>query len=1354
METTTTSPPSSETRRVRPRIEMPLWILAALLIATFVGGFQSQRRAESAAEQRFQALAQTAKASLNREIRHTRGQLESVAALVTAAPELDAVVWRNLFDTRAANQADLQGLARVDYLSDVAPAVQTTALGSVKPGSSKLRHTYNFSAVAPPPELQLDSIPAIARAIAAATRTRELAVSAPVQFSAGNIATQKNIVAFAYPILVSTGRAAAADKKPAVIGTLIGLVQIEDLLADITKVNGDRFQLDLEPAGANADAARSAGGSGARRAAYAAALPQDAPLGGWQLQVRSTQILEDELRDVTPKVIVIVGCIGSILLAGLIWLLTHLRRQAESMSENITARLRDQMKLNEDIIEFNPSPIYRKDAEGRFVAVNRAWELVSGRRREDVLGKTNREFQRPDIAEQNDAADARLYESAEGFEASESVITNAEGRRFETVIAKQVIRRADGTVDGLIGTITDLSPIKRLEREVALQREQLDLVISASQQGIWDIDLNADGNAYFSTAFRDILGYTSGGFPARFVWQENIHPDDSRVFRHNMVRHFKGETPFFDTEARARRRDGTYVWVRTRAIARHDATGRAIRFVGSIVDISDRKEAETMLIEGSSRIAEAAKAKEAFLATMSHEIRTPLNGVLGMATLLSDTPLSDEQRDYIRLIRASGDTLLRLINDVLDFSKIEAGQMTLESASVEVISLVEETFELVAEKAREKRLALYYDLREDVPYYILGDVTRLRQVLLNLLSNAIKFTERGEVSLTLRAQRTKTGKLELEGRVRDTGVGIDDDEIAKLFTPFTQADASTTRKYGGTGLGLAIVKRLTQAMNGDVRVESVKGKGATFIFTIETQQARGPLRPYMQREVFDFLGKRLLVIDHSPGRRQIQPHRYARWGFDATIVSPDEAANVLRAKPGTDIIISDFAVASPDTPEFAAALLENDRSRMQQRDQPIVSILLSSYSRSELAQLNITPPVRHDVFLLRPVGIAKLFDTLMRAVLGEIKTEGPMDIPLTQTGAPVAQQQGSLAATGGHPVSATTNLQHRQTSGAPRTGKERVLDILVAEDNEVNQRVIGGMIANLGHRITLVGDGRAAVDMAKSRQFDVVLMDIQMPILDGVAAMHEIRAHFANGGCPPIVAMTAHALAGDREGYLSSGMDDYISKPIRATEISAVLERTTGHRAVTEVSANSAANMSPIVSPQANATQQNGMAPNNAFGAASEASKTDRKALIARIDAIPELDHEQLEDLRYLPATPGADGKPNDPVGGLIRLFQSKALERMEIMEKCLAESDWKALMEVSHSLRGASASMGFPRVAALCKDLELSAKKLVANAPDDNGATQGEMDEIFELMRHYYWQADKALALWLAETATTKAKV
>ncbi len=1337
----------------RSAVVVPLTILVVLLILTVVTSVWSQRRVEKVTQQRFQSITTTANALIGREMRGAKNALESVAAIIAVAPRVDAEMWKNLLDTRAANSGQRVGLIRLDYIAGTDLA-SSDASQPTKPGAGRVTQTYNMTADAPSAELHLENIPAIAAATRAAVERGELVVSAPVSL-AGTDMSPAQLVAFAYPVRAArqAGSAPATNVNRAVIGLLIGLVRIDDVLTEIMRVNSNHLVISaLAPgiASTNEVPAR----------ALHITQPAEFPLRGWQVQMRATPILEEELRDGTPLLIMIAGAIGSIALAGLLWLLTRLRQQAEQLSQNATTRLHDQTKFNEDIFEFNPNPIYRKGVDGRFVAVNRAWEQLNGRRRAEVLGKSTSEFQPAEFAAQIGAADASLYASERGYEVNEQVVFNAASEPVETMIAKQVIRRADGSIDGLIGTITDLSPVKHLEREIAVQREQLEMVIRSSQQGIWDIELAEDGAQYFSDTFREILQYGSGGFPVRFTWQEHIHPDDLRVFRHNMVRHFKGETPLFDTEARVRRRDDSYVWVRTRAVARTNSEGRAVRFVGSIVDISDRKDSETILIEGSSRIAEAAKAKEAFLATMSHEIRTPLNGVLGMATLLADTPLNDEQRDYIRLIRASGDTLLRLINDVLDYSKIEAGHMTLESASVEIVTLVEETFELVADKAREKKLALYYDIRDDVPFYILGDVTRLRQVLLNLLSNAIKFTERGEVCLTMRAQRTQTGKIALEGRVRDSGVGIDEEEIAKLFSPFTQADASTTRKYGGTGLGLAIVRRLTQAMGGDVRAESVKGQGSTFIFTVETQQARGPLRPYMQREVFDFLGKQLLVVDHSPGRREVQEYRYKRWGFDVAVVAPGDAAETLRSRPNSSIIITDFVIETPDTAEFADALEAHDRMRTQQHEDRIISVLLSSYPRSELIQKNLRPPIRHNVFLLRPVSAARIFDTLLRATLGEISADASLELQIGQTGgqrvlAPTATPEGRALTTTGSTVRVPATAVADSSSDPP-------LNILVAEDNEINQRVLTGMMRNLGHQLSIVGDGQAAVDAAKSERFDVIFMDIQMPVLDGVGAMQQIRAHFVDGICPPIVAMTAHALAGDREGLIAAGMNDYISKPIRSAEIAAVIERTTGNRrGMSAASSDDAsriaiapvetsppmATIAPTLmaaEPTAAPTQ-----PPPPISSATGASGFDRKAYTTRVDALATLDHEQLEDLRYLPAKPGEDGTPGDPVGGLIRLFQSKAVERMALMETALTDGNWKALMDVAHSLRGASASMGYPRVAAVCKDLEMGAKKLVnGGSTEIDGAQQAEFDELFELLQHYYAQGDTALSKWLAETA------
>jgi PAS domain S-box-containing protein len=1417
-------------------------------MATIVAAYKSEQRADAAASKRFQEISRGAQVSLQHELQSTKDLLESTAAFVSTLPNasMDARGWSSLFKGHFANGNDRSSLIRIDYVA------QNTAIPGTTPmAAGKLSYSFKPLLETAWADLDLNGIPAVALTIAEAAKRAGPAVSTPIKIPTKNGETAVVIAIVRDASLPKIANKQAANTEDTggaastrMPGHLVGLVNLGDILAKISRADGGRINVKLI-----GEEAPQAGLVSEKNAQFSEIVGGDIGSSAleqpWKVMISSTPQLDDELKDSSPKFILAVGIAGSILLAGLIWLLTRLRQQAESLSESMTARLRDQMKLNEDIIEFNPSPIYRKDTAGRFIAVNRAWEQLSGYRRADIIGKRTSEIQTSDTAVENDAADRKLYEAEDGYEVSERLVTTADGRTFETMVAKQLVRRADGTVDGLIGTITDLSPVRRLEREIALQREQLDLVISASQQGIWDVELHEGGNAYFSSAFRDILGYASGGFPTPFLWENNIHPDDHAAFGAEQIRHFKGKTPFFDFEARVLRRDGSYVWVRTRAIARRNAEGRAIRFVGSIVDISDRKEAEKMLIEGSSRIAEAAKAKEAFLATMSHEIRTPLNGVLGMAALLADTPLNEEQHDYIRLIRASGDTLLNLINDILDFSKIEAGHMSLESVAVEVIALIEETFEIVAEKAREKRIALFYDVRDDVPFYILGDATRLRQILLNLLSNAIKFTEGGEVKLSMTAQRNQAGKILLEGRVQDTGVGISEEQIAKLFTPFTQADASTTRKFGGTGLGLAIVKRLTEAMQGSVRVESKVGEGATFIFTIETQQARGPLRPYMQREVFDFLGKKVLVVDSVAARRSIRHYRYTRWGFDTITVAPDDAAATLRAKPGIDIVITDFVLPSPEAMEFQAALTANDNSRRAQRDKLIISVLLSSGTRSDLARQKIVPALRHDFFLVRPINTTKLFDALMRAVLGELgvdKTSRPYSLPseMTEAADSATRQDTGTEAANAYPAlsrvpatfqpqsaypatTSTTNASAAalnvnksktgegsntpQLTGAAakhaKPNPSRRYNVLVAEDNEVNQRVIEGMLKNLGHHIMLVSDGREAVEAATRHDFDVILMDIQMPVLDGTVAMREIRAHFANidgAFCPPIVAMTAHALAGDKEGYLADGMDDYLSKPIRLAEVAAVLERTAGQIPLPEKllgvgmrAAQTGGSASPATAPpstsittSASATTATTtttttattatppkstptaipvtaapsiVAPASTVKSIAKPAMFARSDLATRVDQLPLLDIEQLEDLRYLPATPGAAGDVSDPVGGLIRLFQSKAVERMDIIETCLANREWKALSEVAHSLRGASASMGFPRVASLCKDLELASRQLAeANADTSEGASkaaqtkgiklasQSELDEIFALMRYYYNQADMALHEWLAK--------
>ncbi|MEQ1518587.1 MAG: ATP-binding protein, partial [Usitatibacteraceae bacterium] len=838
--------------------------------------------------------------------------------------------------------------------------------------------------------------------------------------------------------------------------------------------------------------------------------------------------------------------------------------------------------------------------------------------------------------------DAELLEAESGDHVREARIVNTDGREFETIVARKLLRRADGSVDGIIGTITDVTLIKKLERELARQREQLDLVIRSSQQGIWDLEFTEGRASYYSGRFREILGYPPGKFPEDFDWRENIHPDDYEEVRRRVVAHFKGFTSLFDIESRIRRWGGNYMWVSVRAIAQRNAEGRAIRFVGSIADVTDRKEAEVALTEANVRVTEAARAKEAFLATMSHEIRTPMNGVLGITSLLNETNLNDEQRDYIRLIRASGDTLLRLIDDVLDFSKIESGRMTLESVPVEIVTVAEDAFELVAEKARDKDLALLFEIDDSVPFYLQGDATRLRQILLNLLSNAIKFTDKGEIKLHLLTRRNAEGQLVLEGRVSDTGIGIPAERARKLFQPFTQVDASTTRKYGGTGLGLAIVRRLSQLMGGDVSVESIEGLGSMFTFSLLTSEAEGLQKPYMHRDLADFLGKRMLLVDRNANRLRIQAQQYKLWGFETVTASREQAANAFARGSPFDLMVIDMELSSPETAAMRDALEADDRQRQQRGQAPVIVILMSAMTRAELSQRQIAPALRHSAFVMRPAGRAKMFDVLTRALVdGANPDVATRPYTLNPVYDSVYREASwiSHATAGSKQILVDPPDTARREIPAMKLG-ERPLRILVAEDNEINQQVIQGMLKSIGCDSDLAEDGVVAVDKAVGGQFDVILMDIHMPRLDGVTAMQNIRRARAGKICPPIVAVTAHALPGDREHYLSMGMNDYISKPIRPGELKSLLERLFPGMAAPPVQAESRVTAPvPASNPLPTAEQP------------------------------PILDIEQLEDLRYLPAAAGAAADVPGSAGGLIRLYQTKTIERLAEMQTLLASA-------------------------------------------------------------------------------------
>ena len=1309
----THDPVNSVTALIR-KIELPWLILAALLVSTLLAAFQSSRQLRADADARFAEIAQGEKRILLRQLREVENLLYGAKAFATALPNLSQATWDTYVGARMRDGGTHPGIVAIQFVPHAnSPRVSMTTSGFTAPVSPG-GNTPAWS-----------TTPALADAISRATSTTTLVMSQPLATPAG-VLPSPDCVALVLRLNADT---ASNNPDPATASSMPTVVAIIDLAAMVSSMaSAPAYPVVHELFDGEKRLFPPLGVTSTERSAAEMNIELPVEFGQRMLRltISSTPALEKTLRSNLPRAILVVGIFGTLLLGALVLLLTRLREQAETLAASMTRKLQDQTRFTEDLIEFNPNPIYRKDTAGRFVAVNQAWEQLLGRSREDVLGKTSSHRQSPGAFDQGEGQDMKLLTAPSGYEAAEVFITNADGRQFETIIAKKILKRADGTVDGMIGTITDVTLIKKLERELARQREQLDLVIRSSQQGIWDITLVGDNAPYYSDRFREILGYVDGIVPANLKWQEHVHPDDAVEFRRRVVEHFKGLTALFDIESRVKCRNQSYVWVRARAIAQRDADGRAIRFVGSITDITDRKMAEVALTDANVRVTEAARAKEAFLATMSHEIRTPLNGVLGIASLLSETSLNDEQHDYIRLIRASGDTLLRLIGDVLDFSKIESGRMMLESVTVEIVTLVEEAFELVAEKAREKGLALLFDMHDNVPFYILGDATRIRQILLNLLSNAIKFTEKGEITLQLRTRRMSDGQLELEGRVADTGIGIPAERASKLFQPFTQVDASTTRKYGGTGLGLAIVRRLSQMMGGDVGVESTEGKGSTFIFTLLTSAARGPLRSYMQRDVFDFLHKRLLVVDRNANRRNIQQHRYARWGFDTVTATPEEAVSIFTLGPPFDILLTEVDILPAETLAMQKALEANDHERQRLGQVPISVILQSTSSRSALSQKQISLTLRHDAFIVRPAGRGKIFDLLMRAILHEpntdIATRPYVPAPVYNKQYQAAASERSAAAKSISTPTTPSEKKHPGMFSALFGG--RPPKILVAEDNEVNQQVILGMLKNLGCESDLACDGSSAVKKAIAGRYDVILMDMQMPELDGVTAMQNIRALLAGKICPPIVAMTAHALPGDRERFLSIGMNDYVAKPVSSADLKSLFERIF-------------------------TTDVNGQ-PAHAGPKMSSPPSSNRAGAVLPVEELPVLDTEQLEDLRYLPTAAGSGDDEQGAVGGLIRLFQAKANERMGEMGHLLAGGHWSQLAEVAHSLRGSSASMGFPRVAARCKDLEFAARRMQSGA-ELQVPVEEDLQAVIARIKFHYAEADTGLREWLTTSAVPR---
>ncbi len=892
----------------------------------------------------------------------------------------------------------------------------------------------------------------------------------------------------------------------------------------------------------------------------------------------------------------------------------RMERLAAASAQRAEAELarKDAEAFFHSLVETIPQNIFRKDLRGRFTFANTNFCRAMNRKLAEVIGKTDFDLFPPELAIKYQQDDRRLLEKKTAFSAIEQHQDRA-GQTLYVQVIKSPLFDARGEVTGIQGIFWDETDRYKAEEALAYERELLRAMLENIPDSIYFKDRDSKFLAVSrALAIRlglddpsEAIGKTDADFFGAAHAEEALR-DERAILRTGQALVGKTEREVW--------LDGRERWVLTTKVPLKNPQGEINGTFGISRDITDLKVVERELASARDAALESARLKSEFLANMSHEIRTPLNAVIGMTGLLLETDLTTEQRDFAQTIRQSADALLNIINDILDFSKIEAGRMVIEAIDFDLNEVVEGTAEILAEAAQGKGVELASWIQANTPRHLRGDPGRIRQVLTNLAGNAVKFTLEGEVVLDVRPARETERNVIVEFSVRDTGIGIAPEAHDRLFQAFMQADGSTTRRFGGTGLGLAICKQLVELMHGEIGFESEPGKGSRFWFSVPLEKQ--PRDQAVAEMASTLEGFRVLVVDDNQTNREILHHQVCSWKMRNGTASGGKEALALLEQAVAEGDPFDLALLDMQMPEMDGLTLA--RAIKQNPDLASTQLVMLT-SLGYLPEESRWREVGISSYLVKPVKETRLYDALVTVLRGSARN--------ARSAAPLT-------------------CQNRPERG--------MLRVLVAEDNTVNQKVALRQLQKLGFSADAVANGLEVLEAVKRIPYDLILMDCQMPELDGYEATRLLRSEEKKIGTGfkrfYIIAMTANALAGDREECLRAGMDDYISKPVRLNELDAALER--GLQAVGST----------------------------APGPADDADL---------------LDQEILRSVREL----ASDGEP-DPLPELIDLFLADTPVRIGKLLDAFKAGDPVEVERAAHSMKGSANNLGARSLADACLEV------------------------------------------------------